>query len=98
MTIDLREIITVTTPYQNKRNQANQDFQASLHQLEDRLLHADDEQAKTDNSDKSPLPLKTENRLPFRYSSTATLSQQEFDLESLQEAVADIDQFMNKRR
>ena len=87
----------MTTPYQDRRNQANQDFHASLHQLEDRLLHAEqgDQEAPSD-ADKSPLPLKTENRLPFRYSSTATLSQQEFDLESLQEAVADIDQFMQK--
>ena len=85
-------------PYQDQRNQANQDFQASLYQLEDQLLHAEDDQTKADDAEKSPLPLKTENRLPFRYSSTATLSQQEFDLESLQEAVADIDEFMSKRR
>lgn len=88
----------MTKPYQDQRNQANQDFQASLNQLEDRLLHAEtNDQAPTKNVDKSPLPLKTENRLPFHYSSTATLSQQDFDLESLQDAVADIDQFMEKR-
>ena len=88
----------MTTPYQDRRNQANQDFQASLHQLEDRLLHAEGvEKEQANDTDKSPLPLKTEHRLPFRYSSTATLSQQEFDLESLQDAVADIDQFMEKR-
>ena len=88
----------MTTPYQKQRSQANQDFQASLHQLEDRLLHVEgEEQNKKESAEKSPLPLKTEHRLPFRYSSTATLSQQEFDLESLQDAVADIDQFMQNR-
>lgn len=86
----------MTRRYQERRNQANQDFQLSLHQLEDRLLHAERDQTKTDRVDRSPIPLKTEHRLPFRYSSTASISQEEFDMESLQDAVADIEQFMEK--
>ena len=90
----------MTRRYQERRNQASQDFQLSLHQLEDRLLHAEDDQTqrpKRDNPvDRSPIPLKTENRLPFRYNSSATISQKEFDIESLQDAVADIEQFMER--
>lgn len=86
----------MTRRYQERRNQANQDFQLSLHQLEDRLLHAEKDQTQKDRVDRSPIPLKTEHRLPFRYSSTASISQEEFDMESLQDAVADIEQFMDK--
>ncbi|NET48101.1 MAG: hypothetical protein F6K09_05105 [Merismopedia sp. SIO2A8] len=81
--------------HQDLRDEAAQAFEASMHQLEERLLETETTEAEPqEEPDKPPLPLKTEDRLPFCFSASATLCQQDFDLESLQEAAADIDQFI----
>ena len=85
-------------PHHEQRHQASQDFQASLNQLEERLLKADTPEDINKQAETSHIPLKTASRLPFHVNSTSSLSQEDFDLESLQEAVADIEQFIQERQ
>ena len=80
--------------HQDLRSEAAQAFEQSLSQLEERLLDRETGAIERGKGEKPPLPLKTEHRLPFRFSASAALCQEDFDLESLQDAAADIDQFI----
>ncbi|NEQ97944.1 MAG: hypothetical protein F6K30_14695 [Cyanothece sp. SIO2G6] len=83
---------------QELRHEAAQAFAESLHDLETQLMSFDSPEAGCSGDRvKQPLPLKTAHRLPFHLSATTSLCQQEFDLESLQEAAADIEQFIRGR-
>ncbi|MEB3229567.1 MAG: hypothetical protein VKJ64_01055 [Leptolyngbyaceae bacterium] len=85
--------------HQELRNEAAQAFEESLHDLETQLMATEDQdQVCISNKAKQPLPLKTAHRLPFHLSASTSLCQNEFDLDSLQDAATDIEEFIRGRR
>lgn len=91
--------IIVIREKQELRHEAAQAFEESLHDLETQLMASEAElEANADPATKTPLPLKTAHRLPFHLSSSTSLCQRDFDLESLQDAAADIEKFIHDRR
>ncbi|MGK7890266.1 MAG: hypothetical protein AB4042_13105 [Leptolyngbyaceae cyanobacterium] len=85
--------------HQDLRDEAAQAFEESLHDLENQLMNSENSEPTDPSGDtKQPLPLKTAHRLPFHLSASTSLCQQDFDLDSLQDAAADIEQFIHGRR
>ena len=85
--------------YQAIRTEAAQAFQESLHQLEERLLASEDD-VKAAPEDRLPLNTQTGQHLsPHSTASTqaTSVSLQEFNLDVLQDAAADIDQFIQSQ-